>query len=241
MTVNPSKRANESFGTFISNSIGDPYVDPGKYSLRSSSASKPFLTSANKKVRKSEYEHMSAGKPVRNPTAMKTAPGGFYNRKTSEPFTNGNGIGYVEDPYERKEDFARDDYARLNSKILYKGQPFSNVVKQHGTFYPHQMTYGCSRSFPEKPKAEVKKPRYGVFTRGDPAHVGHNKTFGGNGRSTEYAYVEEREEDPVLVHKNTTPSKVWRQTGQMSKSMMNSSVQHNNRNVSLERSQIFAS
>jgi hypothetical protein len=42
----------------------------------------------------------------------------------------------------------------------------------------------------------VKKPAlFGSFKRGDPAHIGHNKTFGGNGRSTEYNYIEEREED----------------------------------------------
>jgi hypothetical protein len=31
-----------------------------------------------------------------------------------------NGIGYTEDPYERKEDISREEYARLNSKILMK-------------------------------------------------------------------------------------------------------------------------
>jgi hypothetical protein len=54
---------------------------------------------------------------------------GFYNRKTTEPFTNLNGIGYKEDPYERKEDLAREEYAKQNSLIIYKNQPFNNTVK----------------------------------------------------------------------------------------------------------------
>lgn len=37
---------------------------------------------------------------------------------------------------------------------------------------------------------------FGTFKHGDPAHVGHNKTFGGahaNKASNEYQYDEERE------------------------------------------------
>ena len=56
-------------------------------------------------------------------------PGGAYNRKTSEPFTNLNGIGYTEDPYERKEDISREEYAKLNGSILFKNQPFNHVVR----------------------------------------------------------------------------------------------------------------
>ena len=49
---------------------------------------------------------------------------GFYNRKTPEPFTNLNGIGYKEDPFERKEDIEREEYAKLNNKILFRNLPF---------------------------------------------------------------------------------------------------------------------
>ena len=63
ISVNPCKgtTATEGFGKFESNALGDPYVDPGKYnnSLRkprsNSALSKPFLTSSNKKIRKSEF------------------------------------------------------------------------------------------------------------------------------------------------------------------------------------------
>ena len=82
-----------------------------------------------------------------------------------------------------------------------------------------------------------KQPLFGPFKKGDPAHVGFNKTFGGNGRSTEYSYVEEHEQDPVMYHKNPA-QKIWRSTSQMSKSMMTKSVTDNFRNVSLERSVI---
>jgi hypothetical protein len=55
---------------------------------------------------------------AKNPTP-ETLPG-FFNRKTSEAFTNLNGIGYGLEPYERKQDLERDEYARLNSKIMYQ-------------------------------------------------------------------------------------------------------------------------
>jgi len=39
---------------------------------------------------------------------------------------------------------------------------------------------------------------FGAFKIGDPAHTGFNKTFGGHhGRSTEYDYIEEKEQDNV--------------------------------------------
>ena len=121
MTINPCKATHESFTKFTSNALGDPYVDPGKYnaSLRSSSCNgKPFVNMhGNRTVRKSEFPHMAEHK-AKCPTP-ESKPG-FYNRKTSEPFTNLNGIGYQLDPYERKQDLERDEYARLNSKILYQ-------------------------------------------------------------------------------------------------------------------------
>lgn len=38
MIVNPCKKPNETFGSFVSNSIGDPYVEPAKYHLRGQSS-----------------------------------------------------------------------------------------------------------------------------------------------------------------------------------------------------------
>ena len=135
MQTNPSRKSNETFGHFISNGIGDPYVDPGKYNLRGSSTAikKPFVNMHGPRtVRKSEFEHQSPVRMTRTgevQKGMSDTKRGFYNRKTTEPFTSLNGVGYVEDPYERKEDLGRDDYARLNSKIMYRGQPFSHVVR----------------------------------------------------------------------------------------------------------------
>ena len=81
---------------------------------------------------------------------------------------------------------------------------------------------------------------FGTFNIGDPSHTGHNKTFGGHGRSDEYSYLEEREEDKVKFQKNVTKP-IWRKTAQMSKSMMNSTVAHNTRNVNVEKSHVFSS
>lgn len=133
MVNNPSKKANETFSRFISNSVGDAYNDPGRFnqSLRSTSPilkqasithPTPFKTQGNKSVRKSEFAYNDnderKGSHALRPFADR--PGGFYNRKTTEPFSNLNSIGYSEDPYERKEDISRDEYAKLNSQILYK-------------------------------------------------------------------------------------------------------------------------
>ncbi len=94
MTVNPCKATHESFTKFTSNALGDPYVDPGKYNgqLRASSCNgKPFVNMhGNRTVRKSEFTHMSEAKP-KQPLDQRPS---FVNRKTSEPFTNLNGIGY---------------------------------------------------------------------------------------------------------------------------------------------------
>ena len=161
---NPSKPANETFSRFISNACGDSYQDPGRFnaSLRSTSPilkqaslthSSPFNTQGNRTIRKAEFAYNDTdekkGSHALRPFADR--PGGFYNRKTAEPFTSLNSIGYSEDPYERKEDIIRDEYAKQNSKIMYKNQPFNHVVVQHGTFYPNVLTFGTTKSFPEKP------------------------------------------------------------------------------------------
>lgn len=104
-------------------------------------------------MRKSEFAYNDSDEK-KGSHALKAfvdRPGGFYNRKTAEPFTSLNGIGYKEDPYERREDFSREDYAKLNSKIIFKNQPFNHVVRQHGTFYPNVLTFGTKQTFPEKP------------------------------------------------------------------------------------------
>lgn len=159
-------------------------------------------------------------------------PGGFFNRKTAEPFTNMNGIGYSEDPHERKDDMNREEYANLNSKIMYKNQPFSHVVRQHGTFIPNVLTFGTTKSFPEKNAEARFEPKYGVWKRGDLNHTGFNKTIGGfGGRSTEYNYVEEQEQDNVRYQKDVR-NPIWRTSHQMGKSMANTSIAHNFRNAS---------
>lgn len=58
------------------------------------------------------------------------------------------------------------------------------------------MTYGTTINFSEKPKTTRFIPSKPMKI-GDPAHVGHNKTFGGGDKSTEYKYYEEHETDTV--------------------------------------------
>lgn len=145
-------------------------------------------------MKKAEFDYLitSDNKGSNALSPFVNRPSGFYNRKTSEPFTNLNQIGYVEDPHERKQDLLREEYARLNKKILNKNEPFSHVVRQHGTFYPNFITFGTNKHFPEKKPNDLSPPKYGPFKRGDMMHTGYNKTIG-HGNSTEEVYVEERE------------------------------------------------
>ena len=65
-------------------------------------------------------------------------------------------MGYSEDPYERKQDMGRDEYAKQNSKIIHREQPWSNTVRQRGCFFPNFTTYGTNIAFPEKKREEKK-------------------------------------------------------------------------------------
>ena len=73
-------------------------------------------------------------------------------------------------------------------------------------------------------------PKYGVWKRGDLAHTGFNKTLGGHGgRSTEYNYAEEQEQDHVKYQKDVH-NPIWRTTNQMGKSMASPTVLLSGRN-----------
>jgi len=241
MQVKPCRSAKETFTRFISNSIGDPFKDSGSFNrtLRESSPvlraasvthSSPFSTTGNKTIRKAEFAYNLNVLEPKGSHALRAfcdRPMGMYNRKTAEPFTSLNGIGYKEDPYERKEDIIREEYNRLNSLVLKKDEPFNHVVRQHGTFYPNILTFGTTKQFPEKPAQGRFVPSYGAWKRGDAAHTGHNKTFGGHsGRSTEYNYVEEQEQDNVRYQKDVR-GPIWRTTHQMSKTMANTTTTFN--------------
>lgn len=133
ITNNPCKKAGatETFGKLITNAKGDPYVDPGNFnkSLRGSSSrpqtAKPSFKMSfpsARKVKHSEFEHFDGKDPhgsySLNPFVQKQS--GFYNRKSTQPFTSLNGIGYNEDPYERQQDQEREEYAKQNDRIMYK-------------------------------------------------------------------------------------------------------------------------
>jgi len=67
----------------------------------------------NKSVKSSEYAYIQSEEPK---GAKSLAPfvnrnSGFYNKKTTDPFSTLNVIGYKEDPYERKQDIERQEYA----------------------------------------------------------------------------------------------------------------------------------
>lgn len=78
---------------------------------------------------------------------------------------------------------------------------------------------------------------FGPFKHGDPLHTGHNKCIGGHGRTTEDAYVEEVEEDPVKYQKNVKKP-IWRDpTNDLT--MMNATVANNLRNINKDRALVF--
>ena len=161
----------------------------------------------------------------------------FATRVKAEPFTNLNKMGYSEDPFEHKQDDGRNEYAKQNGRIIHRDQPWSNTVRQRGTFYPAFTTYGTNIAFPEK-KADVKKqPLFGAFKNGDPLKTGYNKCIGGRNGTSEEQYLEEMEQDAVQYRKNVSTS-IWRGvTG--GQSMMNATTLNNTRNVNRERGNIF--
>ena len=161
----------------------------------------------------------------------------FATRVKADPFTNLNRMGYSEDPFERNQDMGRDEYAKQNARILHRDQPWSNTVRQRGTFGPNFATYGTNIAFPEKKTPSKQQPLFGPFKKGDPLHTGYNKAIGGHGRTTEDMYLEEMEEDNVQYRKNVSTN-VWRGvTG--GQSMMNSTTINNQRNINRERANIF--
>jgi len=78
---------------------------------------KPFLTCSNKKVRKSEFANIPLG-PA--PRAVPESAPRFATRVKPEPFTNLNKMGYSEDPYERRQDQGREEYAKQNASIIHR-------------------------------------------------------------------------------------------------------------------------
>ena len=58
----------------------------------------------NKSVKSSEFDYKQSEEPKGSKSLVRfvNRPGGFYNKKTADPFTSLNGIGYKDDPYERK-------------------------------------------------------------------------------------------------------------------------------------------
>ena len=143
---------------------------------------KPFLTCSNKKVRKSEFSNIPLGPPQRS--VPESAPR-FATRVKAEPFTNLNRMGYSEDPYERRQDQGREEYAKQNARIMHRDQPWSNTVRQRGTFGPNFSTFGTNLAFKDKPTPAKGQPLFGPFKKGDPLHTGYNKAIGGHGRTTE--------------------------------------------------------
>lgn len=148
----------------------------------------------------------------------------------ADPFTSLNKMGYSIDPFERAEDLGRADYREANDKILYRDQPFTNTVKQKGTFFPHHKTYGTDKEFPEKKPPVKQPPLYGPFKDGDPLKTGHNKCIGGRYGTSEEQYIEEQE---PLWNVTKKPTRPWNGVSQ-TKSMINFTTLNNFRNVNRE-------
>ena len=78
---------------------------------------------------------------------------------------------------------------------------------------------------------------FGPFKKGDMLKTGHNKCIGGRNGTTEEAYEEEREQDPVKYRKNVKAD-MWRGvTNDLS--MMNATTLNNIRNINKERKNIY--
>ena len=154
-----------------------------------------------------------------------------------------NKIGYSVEPYERRQDMGREEYAKQNNKILHRNEPWVNDVRQKTTFYPHFTTYGTSVAFPEKPKEVIKAPLFGAFKGGDPLHKGQGTDrYIGNNKGPvpkfEYQYLEEGEHDDIVFQKDSKRP-IWKTTTNAT-SMANSTILNNNRNINKERANNFS-
>ena len=122
------------------------------------------------------------------------------------------------------------EYKKQNEKILHRDQPWSNTVKQRGTFFPHNKTYGTDVVFPDKKAYKTPPPMFGPFKDGDPLKTGYNKCIGARNGTSEEKYVEEQE---PLWQMSRKPAKPWNGVSQ-TKSMINFTTLNNFRNVNRE-------
>lgn len=153
--TNPSRGTMDTFEKLKSNAIGDTYVDPGQYFLRKSVDGRPGSSGSvfrpsgcNKKVRRSEFQHLHNGPPQRPQPEKKT---NFLARSTLDLFQQR--VPYTEDLYENKDDVKRSQYILHREKILNLQRPYTSTVRQRGTFYSEKLTFGSDRDFPN-----VKSP-----------------------------------------------------------------------------------
>ena len=125
MQVNPNRGVKDTFEKFKSNAIGDSYIDPGQYFLRSQTSKQPnvFKSAGGRKtVKKSEFEHMHNG-PLPRPNPEKNKS--YLTRSTAGLFQKN--VPYEEDMFERKEDMSRNDYIKRMSKII--GRAYTTTVR----------------------------------------------------------------------------------------------------------------
>lgn len=160
----------------VSNAIGDPYQDGGRYHLRGGSQQKsPFNPSGKggkllgniQHTMEKEFLIHQAGPPSKSYKWLTT-------KNNSSSFGQ---MPYTEDAFERKEDMRRLDYKRRAQLILDKGSPFTSSVKQRGTFEPLSVTYGNNGDFPKKYIPAKDKDLFGPFRIGDLPKAGHEKTL----------------------------------------------------------------
>lgn len=102
----------DTFGKLQTNAVGDEFVDPGQYFLRTDAGKRSISTKTfkpnggHKLVRHSEFLHMKEFADRK--AGPKNSPKNFMTRSTYEPFQKS--IQYTEDAYERKEDMRKLDY-----------------------------------------------------------------------------------------------------------------------------------
>ena len=78
---------------------------------------------------------------------------------------------------------------------------------------------------------------FGPFKKGDMLKTGHNKCIGGRNGTSEEAYMEEMEHDPVEYRKNVKAD-IWRSVTN-DQTMANVTMLNNFRNVNVERGNMF--
>eukprot|EP00344_Euplotes_crassus_P003827 CAMPEP_0197010962 /NCGR_PEP_ID=MMETSP1380-20130617/56547_1 /TAXON_ID=5936 /ORGANISM="Euplotes crassus, Strain CT5" /LENGTH=263 /DNA_ID=CAMNT_0042433275 /DNA_START=192 /DNA_END=983 /DNA_ORIENTATION=- len=191
------------FSTPGYNCIGDPYEDPGKFKLRSESATSrknlhnnEFRTGGRVKHKDGSDYLNTPDLTRRNVSANRTwGPRGFFTSPNKKGIAPGsllqrNPYPHMADEYDRKKDMMRDELMRQRALDLANG--FKNVVKGKDTFGSNKDEYGEDKlNIQDKRLAK----KYGGVKHPQPWKYNNESRFAKKTINEVPAYIDEKKND----------------------------------------------